>query len=120
MLFIIKIIELLKLFLRYIGDGEQIINNFYIIQYLNLFIRTKIYIFWIQIYFSRRLRKVDPNDFEGVVIYTNLVKKIECKTDNDKINQLIYNAYWGQRGNFLDVPTDCPQRDERLGWTADT
>ena len=66
------------------------------------------------------IEKVDPNDFEGIVIYTNLEKTIECKTDNDKINQLIKNAYWGQRGNFLDVPTDCPQRDERLGWTADT
>ena len=66
------------------------------------------------------LEKVDPKDFEGVVIYTNLEKTIECKTDNNKINQLMQNAYWGQRGNFLDVPTDCPQRDERLGWTADT
>ena len=66
------------------------------------------------------LEKVDVNDFEGVVIYTNLEKTIECKTDNEKINKLIQNAYWGQRGNFLDVPTDCPQRDERLGWTGDT
>ena len=41
------------------------------------------------------------------------------KTDNTKINKLISNAIWGQKGNFLDVPTDCPQRDERLGWTAD-
>ena len=65
------------------------------------------------------LDKVDPKDFEGVVIYTDLEKTIECETDNEKINQLIHNAFWGQRGNFLDVPTDCPQRDERLGWTAD-
>ena len=35
------------------------------------------------------------------------------------INQLQHNIQWGQRGNFLDVPTDCPQRDERLGWTGD-
>ena len=66
------------------------------------------------------LDNVNPNDFEGVVIYTNLEKTIECKTDNDKINKLIKNTIWGQKGNFLDVPTDCPQRDERLGWTADT
>ena len=66
------------------------------------------------------LEKVDPKEFEGIVIYSDLEKTIECKTDNDKINQLIHNAYWGQRGNFLDVPTDCPQRDERLGWTGDT
>ena len=66
------------------------------------------------------LETVNPNDFEGVVIYSNLEKTIECKTDNEKINKLINNALWGQRGNFLDVPTDCPQRDERLGWTGDT
>ncbi|WEO99558.1 family 78 glycoside hydrolase catalytic domain [Streptomyces sp. FXJ1.172] len=41
-------------------------------------------------------------------------------TDDDKVNQLISNVHWGQRGNYLWVPTDCPQRDERLGWTGDT
>ncbi|HSM47229.1 MAG TPA: hypothetical protein VK872_05380, partial [Draconibacterium sp.] len=35
------------------------------------------------------------------------------------INQLQHNIQWGQKGNFLDVPTDCPQRDERMGWTGD-
>ena len=40
-------------------------------------------------------------------------------TSNELINQLQENIQWGQRGNFLDVPTDCPQRDERLGWTGD-
>jgi alpha-L-rhamnosidase len=38
---------------------------------------------------------------------------------NPLINQLQHNIQWGQKGNFLDVPTDCPQRDERLGWTGD-
>lgn len=41
-------------------------------------------------------------------------------TGNDMINKLISNTVWGQRSNYLSVPTDCPQRDERLGWTADT
>ncbi len=41
-------------------------------------------------------------------------------TGNDLINRLISNTVWGQRSNYLSVPTDCPQRDERLGWTADT
>ena len=41
-------------------------------------------------------------------------------TSYAKLNQLMQNSLWGQRSNFLDVPTDCPQRDERLGWTADT
>lgn len=40
-------------------------------------------------------------------------------TGNAKVNQLFSNAMWGQKDNFLDVPTDCPQRDERLGWTGD-
>ena len=65
------------------------------------------------------LDKVEPKDFEGIVIHTDLEKTFECETDNKKINKLINNTLWGQRGNFLDVPTDCPQRDERLGWTAD-
>lgn len=41
------------------------------------------------------------------------------ETSNRLVNQLYSNIYWGQRGNFLSVPTDCPQRDERLGWTGD-
>ena len=42
----------------------------------------------------------------------------EIKTGNKKVDQLFSNALWGQKDNFLDVPTDCPQRDERLGWTG--
>ena len=41
------------------------------------------------------------------------------ETSNPLLNQLQHNIVWGQKGNFLDVPTDCPQRDERLGWTGD-
>ncbi len=41
------------------------------------------------------------------------------ETSNPLLNQLQQNIQWGQKGNFLDVPTDCPQRDERLGWTGD-
>ncbi len=43
----------------------------------------------------------------------------EIRTGSDKVNRLFLNALWGQKDNFLDVPTDCPQRDERLGWTGD-
>ncbi len=67
-----------------------------------------------------RLGQVDPADFTGVVLYSDLRQTLSCETDSPKINQLMQNALWGQRGNFVDVPTDCPQRDERLGWTADT
>jgi alpha-L-rhamnosidase len=41
------------------------------------------------------------------------------ETDNELVNQLYSNIVWTQRSNFLEVPTDCPQRDERLGWTGD-
>ncbi len=43
----------------------------------------------------------------------------QFETSNSLLNQLQHNIVWGQKGNFLDVPTDCPQRDERLGWTGD-
>ncbi|MCD7833947.1 MAG: glycoside hydrolase family 78 protein [Lachnospiraceae bacterium] len=43
----------------------------------------------------------------------------QIETGNAKVNRLFSNALWGQKDNFLDVPTDCPQRDERLGWTGD-
>ena len=44
----------------------------------------------------------------------------EISTGNEMVNKLISNTLWGQRSNYLSVPTDCPQRNERLGWTADT
>lgn len=55
----------------------------------------------------------------GVVIYSDMAKTGDFSCSNPLINQLQHNIVWGQRGNFLDVPTDCPQRDERLGWTGD-
>jgi len=97
-----------KSLLKYKGDGEKRIYE------------PKFTFFGFRYVLVEGIDKVDPNDFEGVVLYANLEKTIGCKTDSKKINQLIHNAYWGQRGNFLDVPTDCPQRDERLGWTGDT
>jgi alpha-L-rhamnosidase len=66
------------------------------------------------------IETVNPDDFSGVVIYSDLSETLRVETSAPKINRLIQNAVWGQRGNFLDIPTDCPQRDERLGWTGDT
>ena len=54
---------------------------------------------------------------------TSITKKMETgtiTTGNDLVNKLISNTYWGQLSNYLSIPTDCPQRNERLGWTADT
>jgi alpha-L-rhamnosidase len=56
---------------------------------------------------------------EGIVFYTGAPFTIQFKTANETVNQLWSNILWGQRGNFLSVPTDCPQRDERLGWMGD-
>lgn len=66
------------------------------------------------------LEKVDPNDFVALALSSDLNVTIKAETGNADINQLLHNAFWGQQSNFVDVPTDCPQRDERLGWTADT
>ena len=61
----------------------------------------------------------DPKDFRGLVIHSDLERTGNVETGNAKLNRFFLNTVWGQRGNFLDVPTDCPQRDERLGWTGD-
>lgn len=55
----------------------------------------------------------------GVVLHTDMRKMGTFESSHSLLNQLHSNIVWGQRGNFLDIPTDCPQRDERLGWTGD-
>jgi alpha-L-rhamnosidase len=55
----------------------------------------------------------------GVVIHSDMKPTGSFACSEPLINQLQHNIQWGQKGNFLDVPTDCPQRDERLGWTGD-
>ncbi len=55
----------------------------------------------------------------GVVVHSALEETGTFETSDTMLNKLQRNIVWGQRGNFLDVPTDCPQRDERLGWTGD-
>ena len=64
--------------------------------------------------------EVDPADFTALCLSSDLRPTLRVRTRHEKLNRLMQNAWWGQRSNFLDVPTDCPQRDERLGWTADT
>jgi alpha-L-rhamnosidase len=55
----------------------------------------------------------------GIVIHSDLPVTGEFHASNPMLDQLQHNIVWGQKGNFLDVPTDCPQRDERMGWTGD-
>lgn len=61
-----------------------------------------------------------PEQAVAVVVGTDTPDRGTFTCDNPLLNRLQANIRWGQRGNFLAVPTDCPQRDERLGWTADT
>ena len=62
---------------------------------------------------------IKPEDITAVAMYSDMKPTGTFVTSNPLINQLQHNIQWGQKGNFLDVPTDCPQRDERLGWTGD-
>lgn len=57
--------------------------------------------------------------FEAVPVHSDMKRTGWIRTSDSLLNQLFSNIIWGQKGNFLDVPTDCPQRDERLGWTGD-
>ena len=61
----------------------------------------------------------DLDDFEGWVIYDEMPVTGSFETSNEIINAVYKNAYWGIRGNYRSMPTDCPQRDERMGWTGD-
>ena len=63
--------------------------------------------------------EIKPENFTAVALYSDMKPTGTFTSSNALINQLQHNIQWGQRGNFLDVPTDCPQRDERLGWTGD-
>ncbi|MBE6531737.1 MAG: alfa-L-rhamnosidase [Ruminococcaceae bacterium] len=63
--------------------------------------------------------EIDINNFTGVAIYSDMTRTGHFVCGNDKLNRLYSNIVWGQRSNFIDIPTDCPQRDERLGWTGD-
>jgi alpha-L-rhamnosidase len=60
-----------------------------------------------------------PENFTAIALYSDMQPTGTFSCSNTLINQLQHNIQWGQKGNFLDVPTDCPQRDERLGWTGD-
>ncbi|MDY6333569.1 MAG: family 78 glycoside hydrolase catalytic domain [Lachnospiraceae bacterium] len=93
--------------LRYIADGNKKIYRshftFYGFRYLKV----------------SGVQDVRLEDFAAYVLTSEMEETGDIRTDNSKINRLIQNVHWGQRGNFVDVPTDCPQRDERMGWTGD-
>lgn len=64
-------------------------------------------------------RKPMPEEIVGVALSSDTPTVGKIETSNPMLNKLVSNAWWTQRMNFIDVPTDCPQRDERLGWTGD-
>ncbi|HUM83091.1 MAG TPA: family 78 glycoside hydrolase catalytic domain [Lachnospiraceae bacterium] len=76
-------------------------------------------------FYGYRYVKVDgiPNlkkeDFTGLALYSGIGEVGRAETGSVLVNRLLSNIRWGLRSNFLDVPTDCPQRDERMGWTGD-
>lgn len=77
-------------------------------------------------YYGFRYIRVDefPGDissaaFRGIALYSDMERTGNVKSANAKLNKLFENTLWSQRSNFVDIPTDCPQRDERMGWTGD-
>ena len=64
--------------------------------------------------------EVTPDMVTGIAVYSDSPEASAFECSNPLLNQLYSNIVWGQRSNYLEVPTDCPQRDERLGWTGDT
>ena len=63
--------------------------------------------------------EISLDDINGKVVHSDMTFTGSFECSDNMINQLQHNIQWGLKGNFLDVPTDCPQRDERMGWTGD-
>ena len=63
--------------------------------------------------------KPEVENFTAYTLHTKMEKTGSFECSNQDLNQLAHNILWGLKGNFVDVPTDCPQRNERLGWTGD-
>ncbi len=63
--------------------------------------------------------QLKPDNFKAVVIHSDMEPTGQFACSDSLVNKLHSNIRWGMRGNFLEIPTDCPQRDERLGWTGD-
>ena len=62
---------------------------------------------------------VKAEDFTAIVVHSDIKRTGYIQSSNPLLNKFFENVIWGQKDNFLDVPTDCPQRDERQGWTGD-
>lgn len=65
------------------------------------------------------LPDLQKGDFKGYALYSEIEEKGRLHTGHALVNRFVENVRWGLQSNFVDVPTDCPQRDERMGWTGD-
>ena len=90
------------------GDGEEILKPQFTFQGYR-YIRLDEY----------PTDEVELSAFTSVAVFSDMKRTGFFRCGNEKINQLYSNILWGQRSNFVDIPTDCPQRDERFGWTGD-
>lgn len=63
--------------------------------------------------------EVKAENFTAIVVHSDMKRTGHFECSSEMLNKLYSNIIWGQKGNYLDIPTDCPQRDERLGWTGD-
>lgn len=71
------------------------------------------------VHLKRCPREFSADNFKALVVYSEMESTGTFYTSNKELNQLQHNIVWSMKGNFLDIPTDCPQRDERCGWTGD-
>ncbi len=92
----------------FICDGEEHIHksqhNFFGFRYIRL---------------ENWSDEVKKENFTSIVVHSDMKRTGYFECSDERVNKLFSNIIWGQKSNFLDVPTDCPQRDERLGWTGD-
>jgi len=75
-----------------------------------------------QLYVEVRGLTVPPtlSSVTGIVVHSDMPLTGDFACSSALVNRLFSNLIWGQKGNYLETPTDCPQRDERMGWTGDT
>lgn len=64
-------------------------------------------------------KNISLDNFTAIAIYSDMKRTGDIETGSEKVNKLFENTLWSQRDNFIDIPTDCPQRDERMGWLGD-
>ena len=94
---------------EYVSDGEEKVARPHFTFYGFRFVKVE----------GMDVTEENVDKFKAYAVYSDLAETGHITTGNEKINRLILNTQWSQKGNFLDVPSDCPQRDERLGWTGD-